>query len=184
MTEFTASNGYTILARKNATVDWWSADEKQRGIIQVFTHSQVWQALREFFQHERDEELGRWRHPEDPRYVVYGGYSPGEERRFARVVQEQMGIVSIVYEGKDHQSEVHDIAVAYFEGHPERKPWLEADAGDIWVISAEGEEQFAVHAIAGLFGSVQFVTVGGKPVNMSNSTFTGFRKIWPEEAAS
>ncbi|QIK61774.1 hypothetical protein G7068_00035 [Leucobacter viscericola] len=27
-------------------------------------------ALREFFQHERDTELGRWRWPEYPEYVV------------------------------------------------------------------------------------------------------------------
>lgn len=172
MTEYTASNGTRI------RIDDRDLDIKREGGWVALCGTFVLDALREFFQHERDEELGRWRWPENPNYVVYPDDDGG-----GCVIDERDGGGG--YRNGLHVHDMEGEAVrAYRAAHQPRKPYLDARPGDVWVISTEGEEHFAVHAIAGLFGSVQFVTVSGKPVNMSNSTFTGFRKIWPEGDAS
>lgn len=134
MNEFTASNGVKVLTLEGGI----GFQLPMRNVSTNGINSEKVDALREFFQHERDEELGRWRYPDDPRYVVHGGYSPGEEKRFARVVNEQMGIVSVIYEGLDHRSEVANIAAAYFEANPERKPWHDAKHNEIWVVQING----------------------------------------------
>lgn len=147
-------------------------------------------ALRDFFQHERDEELGRWRWPENSDYVVYLR-NDGQ----ACVFNEATGVTVYRFRGEhEHLEELRrqsgeevmphtHAARAYFEAHPERKPWEDAKAGDVWVIEVEGTESFAVHVVAEFFGAVSFQTPTGRKVNMTNSTFTGFRKIWPEDAS-
>lgn len=96
-------------------------------------------ALREFFQALRDEELGRWRYPADPRYVVYGGYSPGAEKRLARVINEQAGVSSLFYDGDGYGRDESEIATAYFEAHPERKPWEDAKHEEVWLLTVNGD---------------------------------------------
>lgn len=177
MTEYTASNGYTILARENATVDWWSADHRHAGIIQIITHSQVWEALREFFQHERDEELGRWRWPENPDYVVY----PTTTRSLRVVRENGNGEAWWVDRGDDRAHEHCHAARAYFEAHPERKPWEDANPGEVWEIEyANGSKEAALVTTENRFRLSNGVEVDGKFVARAISA----RRIYPEGDAS
>jgi len=144
-------------------------------------------SLREFFQHERDAELGRWRYPEDTNYVVYGGYSPGEQKRFVRVLNEELGTVSVIYEGKDERSRPHQIAFAYFEAHPERRPWEDAKVGEIWAITIHGNEE-PCRVIDPLYSddTLAFLPVGrpGATWFLPSSSVTDARKLWSPEEAS
>lgn len=182
MNEYTASNGYTILARKNATVDWWSADRRHEGIIQVFTHSDVWQALREFFQHERDEELGRWRWPENPDVVVYLDGHPSS--RSVTIFFEKTGGIVIGMAEKflattpDEGHESRKAARAYFEAHPERKPWEDAEEGQVWIVTPSkaltlGEEV----EYPAIFQAGRFRDHGG---SWDARDLTKARRIWPK----
>lgn len=143
-------------------------------------------ALREFLQHESDEEIGRWRWSENPEWVAIEGERQDHGRTVVLVNErtlERYWLNDRVMDAAPDASIDKRAARAYFDARPERKPWMEAQLGDVWVISVEGEENIVVHAVAALFGAVEFATVGGKRVNMNNSDFTGFRKIWPEDAS-
>lgn len=75
MTEFTASNGITIAThRKDPALGFGIyLSDGCSSLDNSFDHLNggEMQALREFFEHERDEALGRWRWPENPDCVVY-----------------------------------------------------------------------------------------------------------------
>ena len=64
-TKFTASNGLEIeIGKKGAT--FVKGDDGT-----AWVGPNAVEALREFFQHERDQELGRWRDPVNRDLVVY-----------------------------------------------------------------------------------------------------------------
>ena len=88
-------------------------------------------ALREFFQQERDLELGRWRWPENPDYVVY----PTNVSDRVRVMRETgCGDLEWVSRGDGLSYEFCHAARAYFAAHPEPKPeWHDAKPGEVWV---------------------------------------------------
>lgn len=176
MTEYTASNGYTILARENATVDWWSSDRRHTGIIQVFTHSQVWQALREFFQHERDDALGRWRWPERPHYVAYARGADS-----VRIIDERTGRAQEFDRYGESTWVMEDAANAYFEAHPERKPWEDAAPGEAWEITYTALASPQVTKIAIRTDRNTWKT---DVLEMEfNHAITSARRIWPEDAS-
>lgn len=101
----------------------------------------------EFFQAKRDAELGRWRWPSNPDYVVYLAAN-GQ----AIVIDERSGLHVYRYRGEAAEmrrlraATGEDImlaskaAEAYFEAHPERKPWHDAKPGDVWLLTLDGVE--------------------------------------------
>lgn len=72
----------------------------------------------EFFQAKRDADLGRWRWPENPDYVVY---APVDFTHYVRVVDERGAFLEVIHrerlEGRG--SLMAQAARAYFEAHPE-----------------------------------------------------------------
>lgn len=109
MEKFTASNGLT-----NLDV-----------ILDEYT-SEVVDALREFFQYERDQELGRWRWPKNPDVVVYA--SNVDENR-VRALSELTGQSEWSQRGSESNDWYDRAARAYFAAHPEPKPWMEVTEG-------------------------------------------------------
>ena len=91
--------------------------------------------VEEWAQARRDLELGRWRSPLHPDYVVY----PLSEDR-VRVLREGSG----TYEDFSREEAEPSgwvpraVAFAYFEARPERKPWEDAKPGEIWEIVRDG----------------------------------------------
>ena len=98
------------------------------------------EALRAFFQAERDEELGRWRDTENPNVVVY--LVPDQDDGYGRVVWvlDEAEMVSMTVLDDRHS---HSSASRYFAAHPQlepRKPWHDAKAGEYWLVTLEGAD--------------------------------------------
>lgn len=196
MTDFEASNGVSVSVNEHgdiylrgagAPADDWEFDCNIAGAL----------ALREFFQHERDEELGRWRWPENPDYVVYLR-NDGQ----ACVFNEATGVTVYRFRGEhEHLEELRrqsgeevmphtHAARAYFEAHPERKPWHAPDAGDHWALhiahgmALSGDEHLYKYTRWGSQGRWGFVPIdGGSVLDPTDPTITAGRRIWPEDAS-
>lgn len=131
---FTASNGWTV-EREAEELRTVSPDGYVRGIS-----GQSKQALREYFQHKRDEELGLWRSPDHPDYVVRRLQDEPNGDRLVAVYCETSGTKFSVFENSTRYSVFDEIGLAYFAAHPVEleKPWLNAKPGEAWVITFSG----------------------------------------------
>ena len=180
MTEvFVASNGVHV--HPNKTVNGkTSVESSEAGHC---LGGEMMQALREFFLHERDKELGRWRWPEHPDYVVYLDeldYVPG--RKIVRVIRESTGKGSWFAVDGFEVFDKYDFTLAanaYISAHPAQKPWHDAEPGEVWELTylQLGEPKrtrpFVVDS-SGRFRTTQGVRVA--PFR----EIVGGRRIWPE----
>ena len=138
------------------------------------------EALRAFFQAERDDALGRWRDPENPDMVCFP-------------VVGDLDAVWVVYEGdgsRYHATRtdwerirphyVSETAGRYFAAHPEPKPWEKArpDCDEIWVLTIHGCEQPVYVTEFG--GEPAFQVPGGETISLHRESITAGRRIWPE----
>lgn len=142
----------------------------------------------EFFQAKHDNEIGRWRCAADPEYVVYpDALRVHGARSGIRVWNERTG-VSRHYanvEGVDGLGGYFDEAArAYFEAHPERKPWHDAKPGQVWALTVDGAESafYPSKSLARAFTPVAPET-GRTAVSMDSFEITDGRKIWPKDAS-
>lgn len=174
MTTFRASNGALVDITANGAIVLHAPEES--GLIARFA-DRGWEiaALREYFEHERDEQLGRWRWPENPDYVVY----PRGDGAVA-VLYERHAEGGILYRRGDP---VHDMegeaARAYFDAHPEPKPWHDAKPGEVWALSVEGEEIACIVTPCGPDFEPVAHPVWATLARGSDRITSG-RRIWPE----
>lgn len=125
MTEFTASNGVTLHPHDSRM------DVNCSGSAHPDGHKlsvKETEALREFFQHELDEERDMWRSSKDRTWTamrrnntIY--FQNGDhERSFWFIVGNDATL-------KPWSGDLQAIAREYLEAHPERKPraWADAD---------------------------------------------------------
>ncbi|MDR6867870.1 hypothetical protein J2Y69_002478 [Microbacterium resistens] len=138
MSEFVDSKGDIRIAEESGEVRLYSA----RGAGGNMLEGMPWlcggevSALGEWFQKRRDEELGRWRWPEDPDFVVYPLIS---SRGAVRVLQESIGNGRMfVPAAVPDQSRAGRAADAYFAAHPTWKPWHDAKPGEFWSVHYHG----------------------------------------------
>ena len=136
MDTFNTSNGNQVRMRetgvlgvsvaKNSLHDWCIGLD---GVVD----------LREFFQAERDEELGRWRF--NAYLVVYPAvnHQPRNNARSVNVFDERTGRLHMRHEGQVAHRETNpafsEAAFSYFAAHPEPKPWHDAKLGELWEVS-------------------------------------------------
>jgi len=167
MNGFTASNGVRVSTNDSGGVDV--------GLKTLYASESL--AVREFFQHERDKQLGRWRWPENPDVVVYlDGHA---SRRSVTVFLEKTGGIIIGMTERFLDSVPNDgfearaAARAYFEAHPERKPWHDAKTGEVWVITVDGEES------AWTVNNKDKFENPDSTYELTNPTITAARRIWP-----
>jgi hypothetical protein len=138
-------------------------------------------ALREFFRAEEDERLGRWRRPEDPDFVVYvrgGG-------QVARVFRESTA-QTLSFGREDHigstPSQFGAAARAFFDAHPEPKPWHNAKPGEAWVLTVDGEEY--PWGVGNGPDAGRFVYLGGlSNLPIDHPSITAGRRIYPEQVS-
>lgn len=143
----------------------------------------------EFFQAKRDEGLGRWRWPENPEWVVYPkrpGYSAYNGADLL-VINERHGSSMEYVRADDDGTEyvgldepAAEAARAYFEAHPERRPWENANDGDIWEF-----EDGQYIADRGRFFRLPLVPPtdpSWRPAGFA-SNFTAGSRIYPEDAS-
>lgn len=140
-------------------------------------------ALEEYFQAKHDEELGRWRWPVELDYVVY----PFPDGTGCTVLSERTG-VSKTYVSRSaiegSTSYLAPAAAAYFEAHPERKPWHDAKPGEVWVIrtSNVGDERAVQVTPDRTFqynDAIQFP----EAFPLTYDAIESARRIWPEDAS-
>ena len=132
------------------------------------------EALRAFFQAERDIELDRWRDTENTDMVAYR--TPEDDDGSGRCI-----LLLDENTGDNHWEWEHTAspgpARRYFDAHPEPKPrpWKEAKPGEVWVLTRWGTaETFLVT------GS-EFITADlAVIVDQDDDSITAGRRIWPE----
>lgn len=106
------------------------------------------QALREFFQHERDTELGRWRDPDNPNMVVYLTTADCDGTRRVCVIDERTGDRYVVFDGDTRYgvfAPVTETAARYFVQHPGAElpsepyaAFVDKYGSDVWVTDGAG----------------------------------------------
>ncbi len=188
MEKFTASNGATVEEIETGSdgtrlLVWapypYNDVERSGGSTTAYLIDDQRDALREFFQAERDAELGRWRHPELTDFVVY----PDEDdMNTIRVMFEPGGGIS------DYKREWIDgvtdpdgwniarVVRDYFDAHPVRKPWENAKPGEVWLLdlTASGESAWFVNG--DYFQDTKTLANRHK----GDKSFRAGRRIWPE----
>lgn len=169
---FTATNGITFTFPEDSSVRW------EQGHPPRF----VTTALREYFQHERDRELGRWRDPETG-LLVYR--SDG----YAIVISEKT-LVRNSYLRTDlghplfspTSNDYNRAAARYFAAHPEPKPWHSAEPGEVWLLDIDDEQAPAITFLDKNTGQTLFATPTFTDLEPVSPLITAGRKLWPEES--
>ena len=173
MNSYTASNGVGLTITRDRAVRW------RPGIPPDLVSS----ALREYFQAERDEELGRWRDTENPDWICYGRGSSSDT---VHVINEYDGLPYMLERGQVAyaDSEFFEVAQRYFEAHPKPKPWdaAQPDCDEIWVLTIHGCEQPVYVTEFG--GEPAFQVPGGETMSLSHGAITAGHRIWPEPNGS
>lgn len=148
-------------------------------------------ALREFFQHERDEQLGQWRDPIRPDFVVRRvPEKDDDDGRCVSVVSERLRLDYRFWEhemqrylgGPDSEVRRHaSCAARYFAAHPESKLWHDAKPGEVWAVSLPQEER-ACAVAERLHEPNTFVDPAGRlpGLPVTDPDITSARRIWPE----
>ena len=138
------------------------------------------EALRAFFQAERDDALGRWRDTENTDMVAYRTPKyDDDDGRCILLLDETTG-------GTDHEWE-HTTSPGparhYFAAHPDvepHKPWHDAKVGEIWEIGL-----LELGPSACLVTEGDFVEISKRfEVAIGSSLIESGRRIWPEGEAS
>ena len=143
--------------------------------------------LRAHLQAERDEQLGRWRDPENTDIVAYR--TPEDDDGCGRCIlllDENTG---------DNQWEWERIATSgparrYFAAHPlpepEPKPWVDAKPGEVWALTYAGIEETAWVADFTWGAPPRFRQFKNllNPIFTNDKHITAGRRIWPEGEAS
>ena len=146
------------------------------------------EALRAFFQAERDQELGRWRDPDNPDYVVYPG---SINLDWVVVLDESTGGTNVVFKQPRKPTKDSDfrlVAERYFAAHldPEPRPWEEAKPGEVWALTYAGIEETAWVADFTWGAPPRFRQFKNllDPIFTNDKHITAGRRIWPEGEAS
>lgn len=175
--EFKARSGRMVKVGEDGSL---SIDHK-RGYLSP----EVVMDAEEFLQAQRDLELGRWRCPTETDWVAREGLRTADGRTVVVVNErtlERFWFNERVRDASEDVHLAHRVGRAYFEVHPERKPWQEAKPGEVWVLSTSDghEDAFMVMAVRELgivFEADQF----REPLDSPD--ITGGRRIWPEDAS-
>lgn len=141
--------------------------------------------VEEWAQAKRDAELGRWRWPENPDWIAVEG-SREENGRTVVVVNERTlerfwlndQVLRIPADAHDSRH----AGRAYFEAHPERKPWQRAQVGEVWVLSTADGETDAYTAMPVRGGGIAFEAPEGRYL-LDDADIESARRIWPEDAS-
>ena len=132
MTEFVASNGIRVYLDESRSVQWSGSVHGER-------KDRITQAFREFFQHERDAELGRWRSKINPDVVVYTAKE--DDYRQVEFVNERTREVTLFARWEAELLGGDSVYAEFFAAHPEPKPWESAKPGEVWRLTVHGKER-------------------------------------------
>lgn len=177
-TQFTTSEGFRVVETADDVCLWTP------GRVKYLGGGKLGAAVKEYITYRletaravEDERLGRWRWPENTEYVVHRLLL-----HRVRVTSERSGRAED-FTRADLDLKIADsfllAARAYFDAHPEPKPWHEAKPGEVWVIATRnvGDEcAVQVHAD-------HFVYNDGSQHHLTYDAIESGRRIWPEDAS-
>ena len=152
------------------------------GTAPIILSEEEMDELRAHLQAERDEQLGRWRDPENPDWITY----PSDKEDAVWVFNEReggssqywtRGIAGFHDPAYTGYSASHYAADRYFQAHPDPNPWRAAQPDEIWVLT-DGDRSEVFRC--GEHGLYQLKT--GNPLCrvFPILTITSGRRIWPE----
>ena len=180
MNQFTASNGVSITI-ETTNAGTYLVGKKDREVptrdVYADTHAtgsvEGIAALREFFRAEEDERLGRWRVPGHSNWVCY----PARHAYEVVVFNEDEPLYGsrLLSRGDDTWPYYRAAADAFFDAHPEPKPWHEAKPSEVWLLTVPeiGETAY----VAGDFN----FRAADHGMLITDPRITAGRRIWPEE---
>lgn len=171
--DFVSSYGFHVREREHRL------EVFRDGFVYTLCGSGVVESIEEYFQAKRDKELGRWRWPENPNYLVY----PHEDGDFALVVSEVSGDSTGIYLEADRRtgSNFERAAVAYFAARPEPKPWHDAKPGEVWVLRVRDESEERPYTVGDTgFNGEDIRGEYWGAIPLESHVFTAGRRIWPE----
>lgn len=174
--EYRARSGRTVKVGEDGSL---SIDHK-RGYLSP----EVVMDAQEFFQAQRDLERGWWRWPTNPDWVAI----EGERQPYGRTVVivhertlDRYWLNDRVLEPGGSAETEYQAARAYFEAHPERKPWRDAKPGEVWLVTYRGREAAYTadqSDFNGAHENGQYATF-----RHTAAAITAARRIWPEDAS-
>lgn len=146
----------------------------------------------EYFQAKRDAELGRWRYPLAPDYVVYrdkaraGGLTDGtvvviHEPSGDRAWMDPDGAYSV--DGGTAPA-ITEAGRAYFKAFPfTRKPWQSARPGEVWVLTLpdEGDHDAEIVTVATTYGT--FIADSLREWTLNAASILSARPVSTEDAS-
>ena len=148
------------------------------GTAPIILSEEEMDELRAHLQAERDEQLGRWRDPENPDCICYPVAGDPDD---IWVVYEGSGLAYMRERNQAFYAgnRFSEVARRYFAAHPEPKPWEDAKPGEVWVLTRWGTaEPFLV--TDGEFVTADLAVI----VDLDDDSITAGRRIWPEGEAS
>lgn len=181
--KFTASNGVTVSSETQAITGRRRIKFETEHVGEVFEVSgEYMTALVEKLDHERDQELGRWRY--NSYLVIYQAenHQPGNRARSVYVLDERTAKMHMRHEGqaawREADPELTTAAASYFAAHPLPKPWHDAKPGEVWVLTVDGKEDaFKLHGDLFRNGALW-------DIEQTDRHITAGRRIWPEGVES
>jgi len=172
---FTASNGLMVERHEDDRIVVFEGSAIP--VMRTYKASVHVDALREFFQHEKDEHLGRWRSSADPRWTAV------RRDKFA-YFQCEDGIRSFnIHLDREAtlnawNDDLRAIAREYIAAHPEPKPWHDAKPGEVWLLNIDHKN--AANEVAWQVATSTEFSRLGLAINKRDERITAARRIWPE----
>ena len=174
-TRFTASNGWYVDENRLYTElrGLWGLLDRQEAL-----------ALAEYGAHQaqaaRDAELGRWRSVEHPDWVVYSQGDDGVRLFDERGSNSSYSILRDHIYPSGATKVCYIVAAEYWAAHPvpEPKPWLDAQPGEVWLLTVNGDDSRIVTLIG-----FEFRDFHGDYIVSRSDSITAGRRIWPEVTA-
>ena len=141
------------------------------------------EALRAFFQAERDEALGRWRDPKNPDMVCYPVAGDLDD---IWVVSEYDGLAYMRERDQSFYANnvFSEVARRYFAAHPKPKPWDAAQPDEIWALTINNDREEVFRCGERGLYSLKTGNPIGSLLSCSHNKITAGRRIWPEGEAS
>ena len=176
MNDYVADNGASVHLDSNGRMTF-----RRDSPLCVNTLEAFWvQAAREFFQAERDEELGRWRDPENPDCICYPVAGDPDD---IWVVYEGSGLAYMRERNQAFYAgnKFSEVARRYFAAHPEPKPWEGAEPGEFWILTVdEKTNPYKIWTDTQRVRRFERVERPYTAISLNDPRITAGRRVWPE----
>ena len=178
MNQHKASNGTSVHLDSNGRMTF-----RRDYPLCVNTLEAFWvQAAREYFQAERDEELGRWRDPENTDMVAYRTPEDDDESgRSILLLNETTGDIRYEWE----RVATSGPGLRYFAAHqqpePEPKPWEDAQPGEFWILTVdEKTDPYKIWTDTQRVRRFERVERPYTTICLNDPRITAGHRVWPE----